>query len=41
MIDLAAEVIPERAVVELQAGLLRFELPKATKQKAKKEIAAA
>jgi len=41
MIDLAAEVIPERAVVELQAGLLRFELPKATKQKPKKEIAAA
>lgn len=41
MINLAADVIPEAAVVELQAGLLKFELPKATKQKAKKETAAA
>jgi HSP20 family molecular chaperone IbpA len=41
MIDLAADVIPEGAVVELEAGLLKFELPKATKQKAKKETAAA
>ncbi len=40
-IDLAADVIPEAAVVELQAGLLKFELPKGTKQKAKKETAAA
>jgi HSP20 family protein len=39
--DLAADVIPGRAVVELEAGLLKFELPKATKQKAKKETAAA
>jgi HSP20 family protein len=28
-IDLAAEVIPQNAVVELQAGQLKFELPKA------------
>jgi HSP20 family molecular chaperone IbpA len=41
MIDLAADVIPEGTVVELQAGLLKFELPKATKQNLKTEIAAA
>ena len=27
VIDLATEVMPERAVVELQAGVLKFELP--------------
>ncbi|MGE5736859.1 MAG: DUF2934 domain-containing protein [Acidobacteriota bacterium] len=41
VINLAADVIPEGAVVEMEAGLLKFELPKATKQKAKKETAAA
>lgn len=41
VINLAADVIPEGAVLELEAGLLKFELPKATKQKAKKETAAA
>jgi len=29
VVDLATEVIPERAVVELQAGVLKFELPTA------------
>ena len=32
LIDLTTEVDPGRAVVELQAGMLRFELPKVTKQ---------
>jgi HSP20 family molecular chaperone IbpA len=32
LIDLTTEVDPGRAVIELQAGILRFELPKATKQ---------
>ena len=32
-IDLATEVIPESSVAELQAGLLKFELPKAAKHK--------
>jgi HSP20 family molecular chaperone IbpA len=31
LIDLTTEVDPGRAVIELQAGILRFELPKATK----------
>jgi len=31
LIDLTTEVDPGRAVIELQAGMLRFELPKATK----------
>jgi HSP20 family molecular chaperone IbpA len=30
-IDLATELIPESSVVELQSGLLKFELPKATR----------
>ncbi len=30
IVDLATEVIPERAVVELQGGVLKFELPTAT-----------
>jgi HSP20 family molecular chaperone IbpA len=29
VVDLAMEVMPERAVVELQAGVLKFELPTA------------
>jgi len=29
VVDLATEVMPERAVVELQAGVLKFELPTA------------
>lgn len=33
VIDLSPEVMPESSVVELQAGLLRFELPKAAKSK--------
>lgn len=33
LIDLATDVMPEGSVVELQAGLLKFELPKAAKQK--------
>jgi HSP20 family molecular chaperone IbpA len=33
LIDLTADVIPESSVVELQPGLLKFELPKAAKQK--------
>ena len=32
LIDLATEVTPERAVVELQSGVLKFELPKAAKK---------
>jgi HSP20 family molecular chaperone IbpA len=32
LIDLATEVRPELAVVELQAGVLKFELPKAVKK---------
>ena len=29
LIDLTTDVVPENSVVELQAGLLKFELPKA------------
>ena len=32
-IDLATDVTPEGAVVELQSGLLKFELPKAARQR--------
>ena len=41
LIDLTADVIPESSVVELQPGLLKFELPKAAKQKAETVAAAA
>lgn len=41
LIDLATDVRPEGSVVELQAGLLKFELPKAAKQKAETGAAAA
>ncbi len=34
VIPLAAEVAPERATIELRAGVLKFELPKATGQTA-------
>ena len=40
-IDLATEVIPESSVVELQAGLLKFELPKAAQQKVETAATAA
>ncbi len=40
-IDLATEVIPESSVVELQSGLLKFELPKATRHKVETAAAAA
>ena len=33
VVDLAAEVLPERAVVELQAGVLKFELPTDARKK--------
>jgi HSP20 family molecular chaperone IbpA len=33
VVDLSTEVAPERAVVELQAGVLKFELPTAAKKK--------
>jgi HSP20 family molecular chaperone IbpA len=35
VVDLATEVIPEHAVVELQSGVLRFELPAAAKKRIK------
>jgi HSP20 family protein len=38
-IDLSTEVMPESSVIELQAGILKFELPKAARHKV--EIAAA
>jgi HSP20 family molecular chaperone IbpA len=41
LIDLATEVMPEGSVVELQAGLLKFELPKAAKHKVETAAAAA
>jgi HSP20 family molecular chaperone IbpA len=41
LIDLATDVIPEGSVVELQAGLLKFELPKAAKHKVETAAAAA
>jgi len=40
-IDLATDVIPESSVVELQAGLLKIELPKATRHEAETAAAAA
>jgi HSP20 family molecular chaperone IbpA len=33
VVELATEVMPERAVVELQAGVLKFELPTAARKK--------
>ncbi len=39
--DLATEVMPEKAVVELQAGVLKFELPAAATQKVETVVAAA
>ncbi len=33
VVDLATEVMPERAVVELQGGVLKFELPTAAQNK--------
>lgn len=41
LIDLTKEIDPGRAVIELQAGMLRFELPKATKQIQRTPTAAA
>ena len=41
LVDLPREVIPKRSVVELQAGVLKFELPKAPKQKVETGAAAA
>jgi HSP20 family protein len=41
LIDLATDVIPEGSVVELQAGLLKFELPKATRHEVEAAAAAA
>lgn len=41
LIDLSMDVMPENSVVELQLGLLKFELPKAAKQKAETVAAAA
>ena len=40
VIDLGAEVLPESSVVELRAGVLEFELPKATKHEARTTSAA-
>ena len=40
-IDLATEVIPESSVVELKAGLLKFELPKAMRHEVETAAAAA
>ncbi len=39
--DLATEVMPEHVVVELQAGVLKFELPAAPRQKVETVVAAA
>jgi HSP20 family protein len=41
LIDLTAEVMPEGAIVELQAGLLMFVLPKAAKHEVETSAAAA
>jgi HSP20 family protein len=41
VIDLATDVTAKNAVVELQAGMLKFELPKAAKQKVETAAAAA
>jgi HSP20 family molecular chaperone IbpA len=40
-IDLAEDIMPEDSVVELQAGLLKFELPKAAQHKIKTAAVAA
>jgi HSP20 family protein len=40
-IELATEVIPERTGVELQGGLLKFELPKAIMQTTETQVKAA
>ena len=41
VIDLATEVMPEHAVVKLQAGVLKFELPAAARQKVETAVTAA
>ena len=41
LIDLATEVMPENSVAELQAGELKFELPKVAKGKVEAAVAAA
>jgi HSP20 family molecular chaperone IbpA len=41
LIDLASEVLPENSVAELQAGELKFELPKVAKRKVEVVVAAA
>ncbi len=41
VIDLGTEVTPESSVVELQAGVLQFELPKAAKHTVEPASAAA
>jgi len=41
VVDLATEVMPEHAVVELRAGVLKFELPAAAKQKVEPAATAA
>jgi HSP20 family molecular chaperone IbpA len=41
LIDLPIEIDPEGAVVELQTGMLKFELPKAAKQVTEAGVAAA
>jgi len=41
LIDLTTEVIPESSMVELQAGLLKFELPKAARHKVEPAAVAA
>jgi HSP20 family protein len=41
LIDLAADVLPEGSVVELGAGVLKFELPKAAKHKVETAAVAA
>jgi hypothetical protein len=41
LIDLATEVMPESSVAELQAGELKFELPKVAKHKMETGVAAA
>ncbi len=41
LIDLAAEIVPERSVAELQTGKLKLELPKVAKRKVEAAVAAA
>ena len=41
VIGLATDVVPENSVVELQAGLLKFELPKAARRGVERSDAAA